>query len=921
MIKAMEDFYTFSKDLLTESRPRFVWMCPPELFGLAYIQKHVLRHCKDMFNWFCHGKSARDYEQSWHHFFKTRDPDDYIRIAIDGSAHDSHQHHTLITAIDHTYWRRIFEPLFDILRIQPSVRDMFKEQIFQLKAKVKLLTKTNGSNTTIATAQVKGTTFSGHPTLTTLGNTLRVGSYILYILMKCKIQDTEFLLWVAGDDVCLFLPKHHWVVFEREFWRYYSSSKSKKAYGLGQCAKMLDVGKSYEIDFVSKRSIRICVNKIKMVRDFKKLLTKGRYYSGSGQQYIRDPRTHSYAMGTCELEWARNTVWYREIVDARVRIGRATQLTDKSTSELDNRYIAVRMKSELTSCGRQELDSISRSTGVYDMDIINVIGQFQNVKCIGDIVRVPERLVEGYQTGNDTYSSVRLIGSVCARSPSRRLCVYTKIMKKNAKNKNRPVKPGNTRNSKKISSNPFTNTGYNYSLKGSGRRNINSVNRVGKLMSVKTNGAMSKAYKHWVNPFSNPIVRHPLATGEPTALYEKRLVVTVPSTASGAASIRVTIDADLAYTIDHNTGVINTAGLNAGTWTTLGASNAIASEGIWITNVTMRYKYIGPVVNRGGLCYHVQSGLGSGVGLDIAQATNDPFGFIIPVEEKYIYVRMVNHNRYKRGITESSVLETLHTYFTGLPSSSSCIQAELYISAEFLPTNEMRPYVQVSHVNRMTIAENMMFEAAITQPKASQKAHENGDAEKSDSSHKAEDAKPPGAVSVSLAPKSNSIPKDYKISKKSNTIRNDVGTSKSVGNDNFPKVGSDIKVSNKANITKNSTKIDYGGNVTISNNRTSSAIPTNNVAAINKNNTNITNNATNEKFSNLKVSNNTSSNNCTKTPLQNCAKKDNGLDYSKWKQKGKKIVTIVGTGLTLLEATRRGLIRVAAAHRRRQREI
>lgn len=340
-------------------------------------------------------------------------------------------------------------------------------------------------------------------------------------------------------------------------------------------------------------------------------------------------------------------------------------------------------------------------------------------------------------------------------TPPRQL--LKKIMNRrnvNNRGKHPRKKPkGNTR--KNISNNstpqrdPFTNHGYNYSYKGSGRRDINVVSKGSRLVSGTKATMMDKAYRHWLNPFSYPIVRHPLASGEPTALYEKRMVVTVPTTGTGAASVRVSIDADLLYSIEHNTGVITPATLHTGTWTPLSTSTAVATEGIWITNITIRFKYIGPVVNRGGLCYHVQNGPNGG-SLDIAQAPNDPFGFIIPIDDKYIYARSVNHNRYKRDTSETGVNSLLYCYFTGLPNTSSCIQAELYISAEFLPTPEMRPYVQVSHLNRMTVAENMMFEAAITQPKASQKAHENGEP-KDDSKSKG----PSGTQGVTIDTSSN----------------------------------------------------------------------------------------------------------------------------------------------------------------------
>jgi hypothetical protein len=68
----------------------------------------------------------------------------------------------------------------------------------------------NGKNRRrIARVKVKGTTFSGHPTRTTLGNTFRVICYHLYALWKTghfSIEklwsiNKEFGILVSGDDM------------------------------------------------------------------------------------------------------------------------------------------------------------------------------------------------------------------------------------------------------------------------------------------------------------------------------------------------------------------------------------------------------------------------------------------------------------------------------------------------------------------------------------------------------------------------------------------------------------------------------------------------------------------------------------------------------------------------------------------------
>jgi len=45
---------------------------------------------------------------------------------------------------------------------------------------------------------------SGHPTRTTWGNTLRVLSYIEYMMKDCKLPYTAF---VSGDDATMIIEK------------------------------------------------------------------------------------------------------------------------------------------------------------------------------------------------------------------------------------------------------------------------------------------------------------------------------------------------------------------------------------------------------------------------------------------------------------------------------------------------------------------------------------------------------------------------------------------------------------------------------------------------------------------------------------------------------------------------------------------
>jgi hypothetical protein len=72
-----------------------------------------------------------------------------------------------------------------------------------LEAEVTSYYKPDGKRKKLLNCIIRGTVFSGHPSRTTLGNTMRVALYFLFILHKAKID--HFSLHVAGDDTFLLI--------------------------------------------------------------------------------------------------------------------------------------------------------------------------------------------------------------------------------------------------------------------------------------------------------------------------------------------------------------------------------------------------------------------------------------------------------------------------------------------------------------------------------------------------------------------------------------------------------------------------------------------------------------------------------------------------------------------------------------------
>jgi hypothetical protein len=70
----------------------------------------------------------------------------------------------------------------------------------------------NGKRFAFLTGKFNGTVFSGHPTRTTLGNSIRVILYLRFVLYKAGIG--KYSLYVGGDDVFLIIEAEDLSRFE-----------------------------------------------------------------------------------------------------------------------------------------------------------------------------------------------------------------------------------------------------------------------------------------------------------------------------------------------------------------------------------------------------------------------------------------------------------------------------------------------------------------------------------------------------------------------------------------------------------------------------------------------------------------------------------------------------------------------------------
>ena len=78
--------------------------------------------------------------------------------------------------------------------------------------------------------RIRGTTFTGHPTRTTGGNTLRGITYTLFVKSKVSVNAVQ---WNSGDDQLLYMSKKDLPSLKEGLTHYYGNELDNHSIGLG----------------------------------------------------------------------------------------------------------------------------------------------------------------------------------------------------------------------------------------------------------------------------------------------------------------------------------------------------------------------------------------------------------------------------------------------------------------------------------------------------------------------------------------------------------------------------------------------------------------------------------------------------------------------------------------------------------------
>lgn len=279
-------------------------------------------------------------------------------VSFDGAAFDANQHHCIQEVADASLWH-IFKPYIEKHLASWANKDhimkglerfwlCFETTWFisapELRGAAEM-TRADRSlynkcwsdkkgDETIA-LHLKGSTFSGHPTLTTLGNTFRSLSYMWWYLEKAGLKEA----WKKNQDVAVFAAGDDSVMLIENKWieKVYSVVKLKTAkdkktpnIGLGQCIEdhkiMVDTWRHF--DFCSKW----CMFDGKtwaVTRDYSKVVWNKQDYSGHNTYMQEDKTRHTGAiLAGLEAEGVKGSALHMLVEQRHLMRGGSTKQQD-----------------------------------------------------------------------------------------------------------------------------------------------------------------------------------------------------------------------------------------------------------------------------------------------------------------------------------------------------------------------------------------------------------------------------------------------------------------------------------------------------------------------------------------------------------------------------------------------------------------
>lgn len=324
---------------------------------LTYIQHYIFKDLKCLGE-FAHALNSKKLKKRiFRNITRIDTLENLTSFSIDGSAFDSTQHQSLIDAIDNCFWKSYrprLEQIVDLVKentgcqlptkvlttriIQAATQEI--AQIFmKLQApKDHMLTEQEKKEykkayflevclaeralrnpyAGLVAFYVRGTTYSGNPVRTTLGNTLRSIIYMYFYASEANLFNLDdwksttsvqpncsFWCIASGDDTVAWLKRTQLSELKKSVCKYSTSDKKLEGeHGIGQIIVDQMDSVWWDNEFCSKWFYCRAGGSLKdwvCTRDLKKLFSTKMLYKGDDLFMKLDPSIHAEAIfnGIC----------------------------------------------------------------------------------------------------------------------------------------------------------------------------------------------------------------------------------------------------------------------------------------------------------------------------------------------------------------------------------------------------------------------------------------------------------------------------------------------------------------------------------------------------------------------------------------------------------------------------------------------
>lgn len=183
---------------LESSRPRCIFSPSPEIKAVGgYLARIMIKMVKSVEPGFISGFSEAGLAAHVSACLERENisPETRSIYTYDGSSHDAHQAPELIEMVDHRFMRELLPEILSRSDVPAYLHQVVLKALTQMEVPFRSRCGLKG--------RVRGTVFSGHPTRTTLFNTLRTILYNRYLMALIRPGE-RLLVCASGDDVLVF---------------------------------------------------------------------------------------------------------------------------------------------------------------------------------------------------------------------------------------------------------------------------------------------------------------------------------------------------------------------------------------------------------------------------------------------------------------------------------------------------------------------------------------------------------------------------------------------------------------------------------------------------------------------------------------------------------------------------------------------